>query len=94
MCAVSMIIDHHRDDWNERFRRPADWKYTPDSADAYRDLADRQDLQRRIEELEALVKKARIYDETTNQRDCEMESKKEALRKLAMLWGLEINFEV
>lgn len=49
------------------------------------------DLDRRVKVLEDSLKQAKIYDETFDQPDCELESKKQTLRDLAEQLGVEIH---
>lgn len=42
--------------------------------------------------VEDIYKSAKKYDEKTGQPDCELESKKDLLRKIADEFGLKINF--
>lgn len=78
MCSYSMIADHGRD-WMGQWPKP--------NGDALK-IAE---IERRIADLEALLAKAKQYDADNGEPECELDSKKETLRKLAKQLGVEIN---
>lgn len=92
MCVVSNIMD----DWNQQmpkkypFLNPVGtgidriWQVTPD----YQPQIDA--LRKDIEELKKLLKAAKIYDEATDQAECESEEKIALLRKLADQLGIDL----
>lgn len=98
MCVVSNIGDH--------YGRPDGWPWQPviptvpttipkDFRDIWREHvenAEIADLKKRVEALEELLRKGKEYDAATGQPDCELDEKKEALRKLAEQLGVEIEF--
>lgn len=45
-----------------------------------------------IKEFRRLLERAREYDKRTGQPDCELEEKKQTLKKLADLMGVKIDF--
>lgn len=49
------------------------------------------ELERRIKDLEELLAKAKQYDADNGEPNCELDEKKEVLRKLAKQLGVEIN---
>lgn len=49
------------------------------------------ELKRDVQELKELLKRAKVYDEKTNQPDCEMQSKIDILRKVAALVGVNLD---
>lgn len=100
MCVVSMIIEDRLDKWQPDWEPK--WKYnfsTPE--DWTKQLIElRQKLQplppppskEEIEEFRRLLDRARQYDREHNQPNCEMESKRQRLKEIAELWGIDISF--
>jgi len=98
MCVVSMVGDH----FNDRFRKEPDWqKYFPSSPvaptprDGCRPLLpiDREEfdrLKKQVEEMHELLRKAKQYDESTNQSHCEMEDKVALLKHIAKQFGVDM----
>jgi len=77
MCVTSMIYDHYYDKWNNPlYYQPWVPQITPEE----------------IEEFKKLLDRAREYDKKHNQPDCELEEKKEKLRKLSEELGVKIDF--
>lgn len=90
MCAVSMIYDHYHDKWDQWRRQMPNTlptvPYIPSQPLVPQiPAAD-------ISEFYKLLERAREYDKKNNQPDCELESKKEKLRKLAEDLGVKIEF--
>ncbi len=48
-------------------------------------------LKRDVEEMKALLKRAKEYDERNHEPDCEIEEKMELLRKIAKAVGVDID---
>jgi hypothetical protein len=48
-------------------------------------------LKREVEFMKGLLIRAKIYDEETNQRDCETEEKMALVRRIAELVGVDLN---
>ena len=98
MCAVSMIGDH----FGQQIPQQYPWTQ-PGSGGAggtsgtiiYQQTgpsqADFDALKRDILQMKELLKKAKIYDEQTGQKDCEMEDKIKALRDIAVLVGISLD---
>lgn len=83
MCTVSMIMDHFGDKFQERVYRYQWWPplqsepaVTPEE----------------IAEFRKLLERAREYDKRNNEPDCELESKKARVRKLAEDLGVKVDF--
>ncbi len=79
MCVVSMISDHYFDKWSPR---------QSGTVTTFPDLP----TQKEIDEFRELLRKAREYDKANNQPDCELQSKKDRLLKLAEELGIKIDF--
>lgn len=89
MCVVSAVSD----DWTKRFPETypnvATWiPHLPIDSPSYAEFAT---LKSDFEKLLELLKAAKIYDEATNQKDCEMEEKVALLKKIAELVGVDIS---
>lgn len=97
MCVMSMIMSHQEDEWqrrmNEYNRQLYEW-YIPADRDPSK-MPVPPPPQEQIDEFNRLLERARKYDLEHQQKDCEMESKKETLRKLAKQLGItqELKFE-
>jgi hypothetical protein len=89
MCVYSMIVDHKIYEWERR----GPWLTYPDDnpvapyAPTVSAITPEE-----IEEFRRLLNRAREYDKANNQKDCEMEEKKEKLKKLAEELGVVIDF--
>ena len=100
MCSYSMIADHFHDKWTQPPYvvpppRPMDPQPVPNVMPYpiyVPQPLPRPITQDEVDELRELLRKAKEYDKKTNQEDCELEEKKEKLRKLAREYGLEIEF--
>ncbi len=106
MCVASMIFDHFTAKWDRHPRTPYrpinPIPYWPEplidpflprepvSPDAQPSPAISQEEK---DEFRELLRKAREYDAKHHEPDCEMEQKKEKLRKLAEELGIDISFE-
>jgi hypothetical protein len=103
MCVVSFIGDSYGDSnsWPWKPGRPSppppqvpqpfrkDWN---DFIDSIGQVAEIDSLKKRVADLEELIRKGKVFDAETGQPDCELESKKESLRKIAQELGVEITF--
>lgn len=90
MCAASVILDYFYDKWRNppyQFREANVFEW-PD--DYYK-----QDImvppQEEIEEFQKLYSSLKDYDEKSGQPDCELEEKKNKIKKLASELGIQIN---
>jgi len=98
MCVVSMVGDHYRDIWKPQFPGP----FTPSlpglpSIPAFPNGPTRQEfdqLKRQVDEMVALLKRAKKYDDDNGEPDCEIEDKMDFLRKVAKLVGVDLNKEL
>lgn len=98
MCVSSMLYDHFHEKWQDKWVHPIvqpSWPSSPNpSTPSIMPLTNEELTQLRedIKEFKILLEKAKKYDEEHNQKECELESKKEKLRKLAEELGVEIKF--
>lgn len=98
MCVVSMVGDH----FNDRFKKEPDWhRYFPNSpnpspfGEGCRPLvpverAEFDRLKKQVEEMADLLRRAKQYDESTNQPHCEMEDKVALLKHIAKQFGVDM----
>jgi hypothetical protein len=80
MCVVSMVQQHYIDKWkpnNQEWNWPQNPLPQPPS-------------QAEIEEFRRLLDRAREYDKTHDQPDCELDIKRKILQDLAQAWGIEL----
>jgi trans-2-enoyl-CoA reductase len=102
MCTVSMIGDFYGDKWKDLqpFINPNKTSpYTnpiqdnpifipqPNQIDQQRLL----DLEKEVKDMKELLKRAKIYDEVNNQKDCELEDKMKFLKEVAKLVGIDLD---
>jgi hypothetical protein len=88
MCAVSAVGDHYSDKW-QQFDLQRIFTYAPNQPTISREEFDA--LRRDVEEMKALLKRAKEYDERTGQPNCEMEDKVALLRKVAKAVGVDLS---
>lgn len=95
MCVVSNIGDV----WKEQFPERYPWypyqpgQLSPPSQTITINPPTREEFDRLKKEVEALrdlLKAAKIYDEKTNQKDCEMDEKIEFIKKIADAVGVNL----
>jgi hypothetical protein len=98
-----MVMDHQLDKWKRRI--PGQWEIDPALPWPNNDPIPwlpaenpspitpiKPITQEEIDEFRELLERAREYDRRNNEPDCEMESKKEALLKIAEALGVKIDF--
>lgn len=97
MCYVSYVGDDYRDNFPKRWPHIVPqvppwtedpWKTVPVVPVTQEDL---QKLKEEIEALKNMLKAAKIYDEKTGQKDCEMENKIEFIRQIADMVGVSMD---
>jgi hypothetical protein len=102
MCTVSMVGDHYMDIWKDIPHRPA-WPAQPvpfppqtitivQPGEVTR--AEFDQLKRQVEEMVALLKRAKAYDEANNEPDCELEDKMNFLREVARRVGVDLDAQL
>lgn len=84
MCTVSMIMEHYREKWEPRLYEwpPAFPKLNQEPA-----ITDEE-----IREFRTLLERAREYDKRNNEPDCELNEKRDAIKRIAKSLGVEISF--
>lgn len=93
MCVVSMVMDHYTDKWNQW--NPPIMPYTAEPLRYWPipiPIPEPKITDEEIREFRKLLERARKYDKDNGEPDCEMEEKKEKLRKLAAELGFDISF--
>lgn len=77
-------MDHYQDKWN--------FPPNPGNSFVWPPPQPKVPTQEEINEFYKLLEKAREYDRKHNEPDCEIEEKKESLRRIAKQLGIEIQF--
>lgn len=94
MCVVSMVGDHFNDKWrkNEWIQYPynAPLGYPPTQIDTV-PKHEFDALKKEVEDMKALLKRAKEYDERNNEPNCEIEEKMKFLRYVASLVGIDLS---
>jgi hypothetical protein len=80
-----MIGDHFNDKW----KQPPYQQIITNIPDVSR--AEFEALKREVEEMKALLKRAKEYDEKNNEPNCEIEEKMAMLRKFADAVGIDLD---
>lgn len=87
MCVVSLVMDSKNNDWMQRYyQNHPHQPYPPPNPSVP------LPTQTEIDEFRRLLERAREYDRKNNEPDCEMEEKRDLLRKLAKALGVSIDF--
>jgi|ERR1041385_1011158 len=95
MCVVSMIGDHYRNKWYPQGPAPTVppqpyiWPVTITQSGPTQAEFDK--LKKEVMEMKDLLTRAKVYDEITGQKNCEMEDKIAVLRKVADLVGVSLD---
>ncbi len=94
MCSYSMVGDHYMETLPKRY--PGSFEFFPNtlSPTVTTPPVSREEfeaLKRDIEDMKALLKRAKAYDEREGEPDCEMDEKVAFLRKAAQLVGLDLD---
>lgn len=85
MCTVSMIGDH----FSEKWKQPPYQQIFTNIPDVSRE--EFEALKKEVEEMKALLKRAKEYDEKNNEPNCEIEEKMAMLRKFADAVGIDLD---
>lgn len=94
MCIVSMIGD----EFSKRFEPYKEFIITPATqtsatqtfSGALVSKEEFEKLKSEVELMKSLLKKAKLYDEETGQKDCEMEEKVSFIKKIAEAVGVDL----
>ncbi|WP_127524054.1 hypothetical protein [Mesorhizobium sp. Z1-4] len=93
MCTVSMIGDHYSD----KFRKleyqwiPRDPLHPGARPVDHPTRAEFDALKREVEEMKALLIRAKEYDERNGEPDCEMDEKVALLKQVAKIVGVDLS---
>jgi hypothetical protein len=87
MCVVSMVGDHYQDKWQD-LPGIASWPLHPQPEISRQEF---DQLKRDVEEMKALLQRAKKYDEENGEPDCEIEEKMALLRKVARMVGVDLD---
>lgn len=94
MCTVSMVGDHY----NQLFRQnpiihswPNTVGPTQTTITEYVPRHEFEQLKRQVEEMKALLARAKEYDARNGEPDCEIEEKMDVLRRVAKLVGVDLD---
>lgn len=85
MCVVSNMGDHY----NQKFTQPDYTNFFNNISIVSR--AEFDTVKKEVEEMRAILKRAKLYDEQTSQPDCEMEDKVKKLKEIATLMGVDLS---
>lgn len=90
MCTMSMIVDHQHDWWLRRYEQmlPYVGPVPPSQTIMVQPMVTPEE----IAEFRDLLERARKYDREHGQPDCELAEKKQKLKDLAELMGVDISF--
>jgi|GEM_PF-2158867 len=96
MCTVSMVGDHYNDLWRQKpwlQSQPGPPTSVPNWIVPVEQVTRQEfdELKRQVEEMKALLKRAKAYDEANNEPDCEVDEKMETLRRVAKLVGVDLD---
>lgn len=94
MCSVSFVGDHYTQkfqNWPGLASQPVPSQTTQTTILAGVSQADFDALKKEVLEMKELLKKAKLYDEQTGQKDCVMEEKVALLRKVAEAVGINLD---
>lgn len=99
MCVVSMIMDHYRDWWGDKYWPPnTPWKVAPVPPHEWPQTIPAPipnapgPTPAELDEFRRLLDRAREYDRKMNQPDCELDQKRQMLKKMAEALGVDISF--
>jgi hypothetical protein len=85
MCVVSFVGDHFQQKWTQPIYQTA-FTNIPEITKAEFDA-----LKKEVEEMKALLIKAKEYDEKNNEPNCEIEEKMKFLKEVAKLVGIDLD---
>jgi hypothetical protein len=83
-------MEHYHDDWYRRFWPPPPPPVYPQIVPVVPVVP--MPTPQEIEEFRKLLERARQYDKEHNQPDCELEEKRQKIKKLAEELGIKVDF--
>lgn len=89
MCFVSLVMDHYREQWEGRLNQTG--AIGTGQAVTFTTWPPQITLAE-VGEFKALLDRARDYDKRTGQPNCELDEKRQALKRIATQLGVEIAF--
>jgi hypothetical protein len=90
MCTVSWVMDQYSEKWRNLVSPTPPWPDIPPLEIKTPPIPVL--TKEEVEEFRTLIEKARKYDVEHNEPNCELEEKKETLKKLADQLGVKIDF--
>lgn len=93
MCTVSMVSDHYKDNFIQRWSQP-DPFHPLNTATFTIPMVSREEfdaLKREVEDMKKLLLRAKDYDERNNEPNCEMDEKVALLKRVAELVGVNLD---
>lgn len=90
MCVVSMIMQHFHDKWEPLV--PHQWVFPVPVPRPMPAPAPPMITPQEVDEFRRLLERAREYDRKNGEPDCELDEKRQALKKLAEQLGVDIAF--
>ena len=92
MCVVSFIGGHFEDKFKPKFPDIPPYTWTTTTTPIFANITreEFESLKKEVEDMKALLIKAKIYDEQNNEPNCEMESKVAFLKEVAKFVGIDL----
>lgn len=87
MCVVSNMGDHY----NQKFNQPDYTNFFSNIQTGNVTRSEFEAVKKELEEMKAILKRAKLYDQQTGQPDCEMEEKVVKLKEIAKLMGVDLS---
>lgn len=84
MCVVSNMGDHY----GQKFNEPI-WQQLFNNPSSI-SRAEFDELKKQVEEMKAILKRAKLYDDATGQPECEQEDKVKLLKAVAKSFGIDL----
>jgi len=94
MCSVSMVSDHYKDNFIQRWPQPQPFQPMSPMATFTIPPVSREEfdaLKREVEDMKKLLLRAKEYDERNNEPHCEMDEKVALLKRVAELVGVNLD---
>lgn len=93
MCSVSMVGDHYNDLFKVKpwYPQIPQWPSAPQQYEITVSRSEFEELKRQVEEMKALLARAKEYDARNGEPDCEVNEKMDVLRRVAKLVGVDLD---